>query len=118
MPQISPKQVDWSLPISGSLIPSTGSGEVVSSFSLGSPSASWESAYIQNLQTSGSIIAPNAEFDEILVRNRTELRTQTFITGSVKISGSIELDGKLTINNLGELGNQNDNLVMDLGGFF
>jgi hypothetical protein len=118
MPQINPKQVDWSLPISGSLIPSTGSGEIVSSFSLGSPSASWESAYIQNLQTSGSIVSPSAEFDEILVRNKTELRTETFITGSLKISGSIELSGSISIENLGELGNREDNLIMDLGGFF
>lgn len=48
----------------------------------------------------------------------TQISGSTVITGSLKISGSIELDGTINIDNLGSLGDRNDGLVMDLGGFF
>jgi hypothetical protein len=152
MSQISPKQIDWSQSISGSLLPYVSGSGSISDFTLGGPSASWGAAYIDGIQVSGSIGAGDGDFDEILVRNKTELRTQTIITGSVKISGSLEVDGvttlrsglvntaslnvegqlnvlnqqinssvekaKITIQNLGEIGDRDEDLVLDLGGFF
>ena len=48
----------------------------------------------------------------------TNITGSTVITGSLKISGSIELDGTINIENLGSLGDRDDGLIMDLGGFF
>ena len=124
MAQITPKQIDWSQSISGSLVPYTGSGQTVSDFTLGSPSQSWGDAYISGITVSGSIGAQDGNFTDIVVTNSTILSGSTSITGStvmtgsLKISGSIELDGTINIDNLGSLGDRNDGLVMDLGGFF
>lgn len=124
MSTISPKQIDFSQPISGSLIPYTGSGETVSDFTLGSPSQSWGNAYISGMTISGAIGAQDGNFTDITVTNSTALSGSTHITGStvitgsLKINGSIELDGTINIDNLGSLGDRDDNLVMDLGGFF
>lgn len=124
MAQITPKQIDWSQSISGSLVPYTGSGQTVSDFTLGSPSQSWGDAYISGLTVSGAIGAQDGNFTDIVVTNSTTLSGSTSITGStvmtgsLKISGSIELDGTINIDNLGSLGDRNDELVMDLGGFF
>lgn len=152
MSQISPKQIDWSQSISGSLIPYVSGSETLSIFNIGSPSASWGNIYAGNLQISQSVIASGSEFETILVRQRSELRGQTIITGSVKISGSLQVIGpatfdsqkidtpsitaagqleilnqqisssvqraKITIQNLGEIGNRDEGLILDLGGFF
>jgi hypothetical protein len=101
MAQISPKQIDWSQSISGSLIPFVSGAATSSVYSLGTPSASWATAYIDQLDVSNISIDQNTE-----------------ITGSLNISGSITLDGDLTIEGLGTLGNRDDDNVMDLGGFF
>lgn len=152
MAQISPKQIDWSQSISGSLLPYISGSGSVSDFSLGSPSNSWASAYIGGLEISGSVEATDSTFETITVTSQSNLNGQTIITGSVKISGSLEVDGqttlrsglsdtaslnvegqlnvvnqqlsssveraKITIQNLGEIGDREENLVIDLGGFF
>lgn len=130
MSTISPKQIDFSQPISGSLIPYTGSGETVSDFNIGSPSQSWGHAYLAGLTVSGGIDISTSNFSEITVSTLSRLsgsveitgssttQGDAVITGSLKISGSIQLDGDINIQNLGSLGDRDDNLVMDLGGFF
>lgn len=152
MSQISPKQIDWSQQISGSLLPYVSGSETISNFSLGNPSSSWGHIYVGNADITGSINAQNSEFETILVKQRSELRGITSITGSVRISGSLEVIGpstfssqkestpsltvagqlevinqqisssvqraRITIQNLGEVGNRESSLVLDLGGFF
>lgn len=152
MAQISPKQIDWSQSISGSLLPYISGSGSVSEYSLGSPSASWASAYVGGIEVSGSIEASDSNFETITVASQSNLNGQTIITGSVKISGSLEVDGqttlrsglvdtaslnvegqisvvnqqisssveraKITIQNLGEVGDREENLILDLGGFF
>jgi len=122
MAQISPKQIDWSQSISGSLIPLVSGVATSSVYSLGTPSASWATAYIDQLDVSNISIdqvdLDNLELQTLVVNQNTQLKNNTEITGSLSISGSITLDGDLTIEGLGTLGNRDDNNVMDLGGFF
>lgn len=152
MAQISPKQIDWSQSISGSLIPYISGSGSVSDFSLGTSDASWQSAFFNDLSLSGSFSGSSANFETITVTSQSNLNGQTIITGSVKISGSLEVDGqttlrsglldtaslnvegqlnvvnqqlsssveraKITIQNLGEIGDREENLILDLGGFF
>jgi len=151
MSKISPKQIDWFQPISGSLRPYISGSGSVSDFTLGTPDASWQSAFFNDLNLSGSLSASNANFDNITVNNSSILKGFTDITGSVRILGSLDVDGpttldglgqsaslevagqisvinqeisqsvqkaKITIENLGEVGNREENLVLDLGGFF
>lgn len=151
MSTISPKQIDWSQSISGSLLPYTSGSQSSSQYSLGSPSASWNTAYIDNINVS-NIDINDLQLQTLVVSQSTELKNSTIISGSVKISGSLEVDGittlnsgllntaslnvegqlnvlnqqisssvqraKITIQNLGEIGNRDDDLVLDLGGFF
>jgi hypothetical protein len=122
MAQISPKQIDWSQSISGSLIPFVSGAATSSVYSLGTPSASWATAYIDQLDVSNisidQIDLDNLELQTLIVNQDTQLKNNTEITGSLNISGSITLDGDLTIEGLGTLGNRDDDNVMDLGGFF
>lgn len=112
MAQILPKQIDWTQPISGSLLPFTSSGQDVSGFSLGSPERKWNSLYVENFDLS-VVSASNANFDNLEVSGsffldneniRNIIREQGIFskTGSfystnqdIKITGSldIELDG-------------------------
>jgi len=151
MSTISPKQIDWSQSISGSLIPYTSGSNSSSEYSLGSISASWNTAYVDTLNVD-NIDIDNLQLQTLVVSQSTELKNSTVISGSVKISGSLEVDGvttlrsglldtsslnvegqlniinqqinssveraKITIQNLGEVGNRDDDLVLDLGGFF
>ena len=122
MAQISPKQIDWSQSISGSLLPYVSGTATSSVYSLGTPSASWATAFIDTLDVSNITIdqvdLDNLELQTLIVNQDTQLKNNTEITGSLSISGSIRLDGDLTIEGLGTLGNRDDDNVMDLGGFF
>lgn len=152
MSQISPKQIDWSQSISGSLLPYTSGSSTISDFTLGDVSSSWGGVFVNNAEISGNLSAQTSEFDTILVRQRSDLRGITVLSGSVIISGSLDVHGsanfeakepnqptvtvggqleivnqeisssiqraRITIQNLGEIGNRQSNLILDLGGFF